>query len=136
MTELRALGFGIAIDDFGTGFSSLNHLKRFPATKIKIDRAFVSGIDSNPDDAAIAAAIVALASTLYIQVTAEGVETQGQLARLGQLDCSEYQGFLFSEPLPCESMREVLRRGLRPPLASGAGSAIALPHGPATLETA
>jgi len=114
MGELRALGFGIAIDDFGTGFSSLSHLKRFPATKLKIDRSFVSGIAHNSEDAAIAAAIVALAGTLNIQVTAEGVETEGQRASLDELACNEYQGFLFSHPLPSQGMGEVLRQGLHP----------------------
>jgi len=111
MAELRALGFGIAIDDFGTGYSSLSHLKLFPATKIKIDRAFVQTIDSRSEDAAIAAAIVAMASTLRMQVTAEGVETAAQLAHLGQLDCSEYQGYLFSQPLPETGMRALLQSG-------------------------
>jgi diguanylate cyclase (GGDEF)-like protein len=113
MTRLREVGFGIAVDDFGTGYSSLSHLKRFPASRIKIDRYFVRDIDTDPDDAAIATAIVALARSLHIPVTAEGIETPGQLLQLGKLDCSEYQGFLFSQPLPPESMREVLRRGLR-----------------------
>jgi EAL domain-containing protein (putative c-di-GMP-specific phosphodiesterase class I) len=115
MGKLRALGFGIAVDDFGTGYSSLSNLKLFPATRIKIDRSFVRDIDRDPNDAAIASAIVALASSLSIPVTAEGVETSGQLARLSEMACGEYQGFLFSKPLPADDMREVLRRGLPEP---------------------
>jgi len=112
MSQLRRSGFGIAIDDFGTGYSSLSHLKHFPATKIKIDRSFVRTIDTDPDDAAIAASIVALAKAVGILVTAEGVETEAQLARLALLECSEYQGYLFSEPLPAQGMADVLRQGI------------------------
>lgn len=112
MNELRSLGFGIAIDDFGTGFSGLSNLKNFPATKIKIDRTFITNIDEKNEDAAIATAIVALAASLNMQVTAEGVETQSQMTRLKDMSCNEYQGFFFSEPLPANSMSNVLSRGL------------------------
>ncbi len=128
MSELRALGFGIAIDDFGTGFSSLSHLKLFPASKLKIDRAFVQGIDANPQDQAIASAIVALAKTLSMTVTAEGVETAAQLAQLSLIDCDEYQGFLFGKPQTAEVVGSLLRQaGLEIPSLSAAAVAAGSP---------
>lgn len=107
--ELRSHGFGIAIDDFGKGHSSLMHLKRFPATRLKIDRAFVCDIDRSRDDVAIASCIVALARALSIKVTAEGVETGAQLKILDGLRCDEYQGYLFGRPLPGGAIERVLQ---------------------------
>ncbi|GGP22679.1 putative bifunctional diguanylate cyclase/phosphodiesterase [Silvimonas iriomotensis] len=108
MHALRELGVGLAIDDFGTGYSSLSYLKRFPASRIKIDKSFVRDIDINQEDAAIAAAIVALARSLNIEVTAEGVETDEQLAHLNRLDCADYQGYYFAQPLAAEDIRFAL----------------------------
>ncbi len=108
MQQLRDHGIGLAIDDFGTGYSSLSYLKRFPASRIKIDRSFVHDIDLNQEDAAIAAAIVALARNLNIEVTAEGVETGAQLAHLAPLACADYQGYYFARPLPPEEVRAAL----------------------------
>lgn len=108
LMALRTHGFGIAIDDFGKGHSSLMHLKRFPATKLKIDRAFVMDIDRNQGDAAIAASIVALGRALAIRVTAEGVETPRQLEVLHHLGCHEYQGYLFGRPVPRDEMQTLL----------------------------
>ncbi|GGP27125.1 putative bifunctional diguanylate cyclase/phosphodiesterase [Silvimonas amylolytica] len=108
MHALRALGVGLAIDDFGTGYSSLSYLKRFPASRIKIDQSFVRDIDINQEDAAIAAAIVALARSLNIEVTAEGIETDEQLAHLNRLDCADYQGYYFAQPLTAEDIRFAL----------------------------
>jgi diguanylate cyclase (GGDEF)-like protein len=110
LTELRKLGFGIAIDDFGTGFSSLSHLKLIPATKLKIDRAFVISIDTDAQDQAIASAIVAMAKTLSMTVTAEGVETPAQLAQLSLIACDEYQGYLFGKPQSAQAIGDVLRK--------------------------
>ena len=108
MQRLRQLGIGLAIDDFGTGYSSLSYLKRFPASRIKIDRSFVRDIDMNQEDAAIAAAIVALARNLNIDVTAEGIETSGQLAHLSGLACADYQGYFFAKPLAADQIRAAL----------------------------
>jgi diguanylate cyclase (GGDEF)-like protein/PAS domain S-box-containing protein len=97
--SLKALGIRIAIDDFGTGYSSLAYLKRFPIDKLKIDIAFVRDITTNPDDAAIALAIISMAHSLHMQVIAEGVESRAQMALLRRHRCDEMQGFHLSRAL-------------------------------------
>ncbi len=97
--RLKAMGVSLSIDDFGTGYSSLSYLKHFPINRVKIDRSFVRDISSNPDDAAIAAAIIAMSHSLNLKVTAEGVELQEQLEFLASRSCDEIQGFLLSAPL-------------------------------------
>ena len=100
LEKLRSLGVGLAIDDFGTGYSSLSYLKRFPVDVVKIDRSFVDGLGNDPDDTAIVQAIMVLAGALGLNVTAEGVETEVQLAELIRLGCSRVQGYLFARPGP------------------------------------
>ena len=90
---------GIALDDFGTGYSSLSYLKRFPIQRLKIDQAFIRDLEHDVDDRQIAKAIVGLGHSLALEVVAEGVETQGQLAFLADLGCDIAQGYLFSRPL-------------------------------------
>lgn len=99
LRRLSDLGVHIAIDDFGTGYSSLSYIKKLPINTLKIDQSFVSDITTNPDDAAIATAVITLAQSLRLSVIAEGVEDEGQARLLDSLDCSEMQGFFFSKPL-------------------------------------
>ena len=117
LAELKRLGVHLSLDDFGTGYSSLAQLKRFPFDFVKIDRSFIAAVDSNPEDAAIAAAIIAMAHSLHLRVVAEGVETRGQLDVLRTLHCDEIQGYYFSRPVVAAVFEEMLKNGalLSPP---------------------
>jgi diguanylate cyclase (GGDEF)-like protein/PAS domain S-box-containing protein len=99
LAMLRGMGLRVAIDDFGTGHASLSYLRQFPIDSLKIDRAFVSDLETSREGSAIINAIVGLAHGLDLEVIAEGVETPGQLRFLAERGCEEYQGFLISEPL-------------------------------------
>jgi EAL domain-containing protein (putative c-di-GMP-specific phosphodiesterase class I)/ActR/RegA family two-component response regulator len=109
--DLRTLGVSQTLDDFGTGYSSLSYLQRLPVERLKIDRSFVASITSNPNDAAIIRAVIGMAHSLNIKVVAEGVETQGQLRYLQDLNCNEMQGYYFSPPLPEADFLALLRDG-------------------------
>src|SRR5438309_1592252 len=109
---LKAIGLKLALDDFGTGYSSLSYLQRVPFDKIKIDRSFVTGAsDLEGRNAALIRAMVGLASDLKMQTTAEGVETQEELALVRSLGCSLVQGYIFGKPMPAEDARELAAKG-------------------------
>ncbi|HEY0633807.1 MAG TPA: EAL domain-containing protein [Gammaproteobacteria bacterium] len=112
LNRLRKRGFKIAIDDFGTGYSSLSYLKRFPIDRLKIDQSFVRDVDTDPDDAAIVSAIIAMARNLNLDVIAEGVEKTSHLTFLKALNCNEGQGFLYSSPLAPAEVETILRMGV------------------------
>jgi diguanylate cyclase (GGDEF)-like protein/PAS domain S-box-containing protein len=109
LTEIKALGIRLAIDDFGTGYSSLAQLKRFPVDTLKVDRSFIRDLPRDPEDRAIAEAIIAMGKTLCLTIVAEGVETPEQKAFLRDKACDEMQGFYFSTPVPPEQFASLLR---------------------------
>jgi diguanylate cyclase (GGDEF)-like protein/PAS domain S-box-containing protein len=109
LEALSAMGVRLAIDDFGTGYSSLAYLKRFPVDKLKVDQSFVRDLTDDKDDAAIVAAIVGLARSLGVDVLAEGVERDAQLAVLTGLGCSKFQGYFFSRPLAPDDADRLFR---------------------------
>lgn len=110
MRELKSIGVKLAIDDFGTGYSSLSALKRFPIDYLKIDRSFVSGLNTYASDTAIVMAVISLAHSLNLRVIAEGVETEEQLLYLRGNSCDEMQGYYFSPPVPAAQMETLLGR--------------------------
>ena len=111
LNALKAFPIRISIDDFGIGSSSLAYLKRLPIATLKIDRSFVRDLATDSDDASITSAIIAMAHSLKLNVVAEGVETEEQLAFLRSQQCDEMQGYLFSPPVPAEAFSKLLREG-------------------------
>jgi len=110
---LKESGVKLSVDDFGTGYSSLAYLKRFPIDTLKIDRAFIRDVTTNPEDAAITLAIIGLAHSLKLKVVAEGVETEDQLDFLSSHACDEMQGYYFAKPAAPAEMGAMLREGRR-----------------------
>jgi EAL domain-containing protein (putative c-di-GMP-specific phosphodiesterase class I) len=111
LERLTALGITLSVDDFGTGFSSLAYLKRLPVSAIKIDRAFVTEMDSDESDHAIVRSTIDLARNLGMEVIAEGVESEEALDELRALGCHLAQGFLISPPLPAAELRAWIDAG-------------------------
>jgi EAL domain-containing protein (putative c-di-GMP-specific phosphodiesterase class I)/CheY-like chemotaxis protein len=109
LQALKNLGVQLAIDDFGTGYSSLSRLKQLPLDRLKIDKAFVREVNSQPDDAAIATAVIAMADSMGLRVIAEGVESEAQLCFLKSKQCDEVQGYYLSRPLPVSEITAMLQ---------------------------
>lgn len=109
LTYLKSLGLSLSIDDFGTGYSSLSYLKRFPIDILKIDRSFVQDLHRDSDDAAICAAIIAMARQLDLKVIAEGVELEEQLTFLKRHQCDQIQGYIFSKPLTVSDFESLVQ---------------------------
>ena len=109
LEALRLMGVHLAIDDFGTGYSSLSYLKRFPVSRIKIDRSFIQDIPQDNDDVAITLATINMAHSLGLEVVAEGVETKAQREFLKNYHCEIGQGYLFSKPVDSAFMTILLR---------------------------
>ncbi|MBE0595722.1 MAG: EAL domain-containing protein [Desulfuromonadales bacterium] len=108
MQEINKLGVGLAIDDFGTGYSSLGALQLFPIQKLKVDQAFVRNLTTDGNAAAITTAVIALAKAMKLEVIAEGIETEEQLAFLRKKKCDQGQGYLFSRPIPAKECSSLL----------------------------
>ena len=123
LQKLKDFGVTIAIDDFGTGYSSLSYLRRLPLDVLKIDRSFVQGIGTSAEDDAIVRAVISMAQSLGLSVTAEGIETDEQARLLREWSCQTGQGYLYSRPLPAEEFRELFRGGVE---GVGQGVAFAL----------
>jgi EAL domain-containing protein (putative c-di-GMP-specific phosphodiesterase class I) len=115
------MGLTLAIDDFGTGYSSFSYLKQFRASKLKIDRSFITEVAVKADDAAITAAIISMAKSLNLKVIAEGVEDEAQMSFLRSHHCDEIQGYYFSKPLRVGHVAEMLQ--------GAAGRALSAKHG-------
>ncbi len=117
MHTLKRAGVTLSIDDFGTGYSSLAYLKRFPLDELKIDRSFVMDLPGRHADVALVRTVIDLGHCLGMSVTAEGVETQEQLACLRDLGCDTIQGFYFSRPLPLPQLMDFMRQRMQAPVA-------------------
>jgi EAL domain-containing protein (putative c-di-GMP-specific phosphodiesterase class I) len=108
LAQLKVLGVSLSIDDFGTGYSSLSRLRRIPVDTLKIDRAFISRMDSDPDSSEIVRVIIMLAHNLGLKVVAEGAETDAHIRLLKQLNCEMAQGYHFSRPADDQAMSRLL----------------------------
>jgi diguanylate cyclase (GGDEF)-like protein/PAS domain S-box-containing protein len=112
LNKIKEMGAGIALDDFGTGYSSLEYLKNCPVSHVKIDRSFIADIETNERDATLVKSIISMAHGMGLKVTAEGVENEEQAGLLGNYECDELQGYLFSKPVSAAEATELLRAGI------------------------
>jgi EAL domain-containing protein (putative c-di-GMP-specific phosphodiesterase class I) len=112
LRALKNLGLSISLDDFGTGYSSLSYLRRFPIDELKIDKSFINDIHENPDDAAIASAIIAMTLSLGLRVVAEGVEKKEQVDMLIGMGCTHVQGYYFGRPTDADTFKERFQQQL------------------------
>ncbi len=115
MERMKEIGVELSIDDFGTGYSNMSYLKRFPIDRLKLDISFVRDITTDPGSLAISDAIITMSHSLHLEVVAEGVETEGQLALLLARNCDLIQGYYFSKPIPAQAMVQLLQSGQRLP---------------------
>jgi EAL domain-containing protein (putative c-di-GMP-specific phosphodiesterase class I) len=112
MRQIAGMGVSLALDDFGTGYSSLSYLKRFPISRLKIDRSFIRGIPDDAGDCAISGAIIGLGKQLKQRIVAEGVENMAQFSYLKDAGCDEVQGYLFSRPVDADKLDQLLHAGI------------------------
>ena len=139
LQALKDLGVQLAIDDFGTGYSSLSRLKQLPLDRLKIDKAFVREVNLQPDDAAIATAVIAMAESMGLRVIAEGVENEAQLRFLKSKNCDEVQGYYLSRPLPVDELTKMFQRHqktMSEPSAFSGDTRVLLVAGPDPAELA
>jgi diguanylate cyclase (GGDEF)-like protein len=132
--QLKALGVKLAIDDFGTGYSSLSYLRQFPVDTLKIDRSFVDGLGRETQDTELVRSVIAMARSLSLAVTSEGIETTEQLAQLQELGCDRGQGFYFARPLPPEQFGDTIWQECQD-LLTAAPTSLPLPIAPALADT-
>ena len=111
LNELHELGASISLDDFGTGYSSLSYLRRMPVDRLKIDQSFVHDMESDVQKRTMIKEIIHLAQAFDLSIIAEGVETCGELGYLAKHGCHEYQGYLYSRPVPASEFEHLLRGG-------------------------
>jgi EAL domain-containing protein (putative c-di-GMP-specific phosphodiesterase class I) len=110
LNKIKKMGISLAIDDFGTGYSSLSYLKKLPINRLKIDKSFIDDLPSSQESISIVKAIISLAKTFNLSITAEGVENKEQLDFLVEQECDEIQGYYFSKPLPLEELKKLLNK--------------------------
>ena len=108
LNSLKAMGVKLSIDDFGTGYSSLSYLRKLPVDELKIDRSFIGELSESPESRAIVSTIVFLARSLNLSTVAEGIEKKEELAILREIGCHQYQGYLFSGPVPNNNIVKLL----------------------------